>query len=116
MIPPDQTVRDAVANLAMTFRGMVSLMKGTTGWFVSRGDVEGWAARLEWACKALDAEKTPLTDDEAIAYEMRLRERFRDTIRTLSDARRAEAWEIFTEIYEGAVSPTAPPAEQDTPQ
>jgi hypothetical protein len=39
-----------------------------------------------------------MTAQEGVATEVRLREEFREAIRTLSNARRAEAWAILNEL------------------
>ena len=56
MIPPDQTVRDAVANLAMTFREWERACIESPPVYVNSSDFQVWADRLERAVQRMDAQ------------------------------------------------------------
>ena len=124
MIPPDQTPRDAIANVCQILRGALS----DYGWVTFESeDVASMASRLERACQRMDEERASQGDwrrlEAAIRWALGESEEFKP--RPISprtgkftagvyywrDELRKRAGLEWLPNKRGAVPPTAPPAE-----
>ena len=138
MIPPDHSVeaegpRDICANLAQIFQGYAVYSRAEMAQSYPHPYHFGeWAARLRHAVQKLDAEKARQRDwrrlEAAIRWALGESEEFKP--RPISprtgkftagvyywrDELRKRAGLEWLPNKRGAVSPTAPPAAQDTPQ
>lgn len=127
MIPPDHSVeaegpRDICANLAQIFQGYAVYSRAEMAQSYPHPYHFGeWAARLRLAVRQLDAEQSPpegpwgivgTPDAPGICYVTDS-----PLIARLGPLIEAEAIAVRDALNRlGAVSPTAPPAEQDAPQ